>query len=237
MNLDRAWTNKKVEEFLQYLKSISEEKYKEFNQRIISTKYEMLGIRLPKLRKIANEISKTDIASFLKITSNDYYEVVLIKGLVIAKIKNVDECLKYFHSYLDLIDNWAITDSFCNSLKIVAKNKDTFRKIIKELIQTKSEYIVRVGLILLLNYYVEKEELPFVFEMINISVSNAYYINMARAWLLCEVFVKYQKETLAYLDKFQLDKFTINKAISKIRDSYRVTKEIKEDILKYKKEV
>ena len=38
-----------------------------------------------------------------------------------------------------------------------------------------------------------------------------------------------------YLNKNKLNKFTINKAISKCRDSYRVTKEDKEMLLQYKK--
>ncbi len=58
---------------------------------------------------------------------------------------------------------------------------------------------------------------------------------MAMAWLLCEVFVKYPDITLKYFENNKLNKFTINKSISKIRDSYRVSKEIKDYILKFKK--
>ena len=38
-----------------------------------------------------------------------------------------------------------------------------------------------------------------------------------------------------YLENHNLNTFTINKAISKCRDSYRVSKEDKEVLLKYKK--
>ena len=40
---------------------------------------------------------------------------------------------------------------------------------------------------------------------------------------------------IKFLEKNDLDKFTQNKAIQKIRESYRVSKEEKENILKYKK--
>ena len=51
---------------------------------------------------------------------------------------------------------------------------------------------------------------------------------MAEAWLLCEMYIKFPKETTHFLEKNNLNKFTQNKAISKIHDSYRVSKEEKE---------
>ena len=57
---------------------------------------------------------------------------------------------------------------------------------------------------------------------------------MAEAWLLCELFIKHKEETLKYFETHNLNKFTINKTISKIHDSYRVSYEDKEYINKYK---
>lgn len=57
---------------------------------------------------------------------------------------------------------------------------------------------------------------------------------MAEAWLICEIFTKYPENTIKYFENNNLNKFTINKAISKIRDSFRVSKEKKDYILKYK---
>jgi len=51
---------------------------------------------------------------------------------------------------------------------------------------------------------------------------------MAIAWLLAECFIKYPKETDDYLTKSKINNFTFNKTISKICDSYRVSKEEKE---------
>jgi len=235
MDLKVVWNKEEYQKLIVYLKSIGEEDYRNFNRRIISTQYEMLGIRLPALRKIASEIFKGDYPSFLKIHFHDYYELIFLRGLVLAQIKNLEELMTYFYPYLEFIDNWAITDSFCGSLKIVPENKDYFLTVIDQLIGTKEEYKVRVALILLLNYYVSAEYLTLIYHYLDSTISDYYYINMARAWLLCEVFIKYQKETLVYLEKNKLDKFTLNKAISKIRDSYRVSKEMKDYLLKYKK--
>jgi len=55
---------------------------------------------------------------------------------------------------------------------------------------------------------------------------------MANAWLISICFIKFPNETLKYLKKCQLDKFTKNKAISKICDSYRITQKNKEEVKK-----
>ena len=218
----------------EYLKSISEESYKEFNSKIIFTNYEMLGIRLPKLRVLSKEIFKTDYKEFLNINIT-YYEEAMLYLLVITFIKDIDELMLYFPKALDLIDNWALCDSFCGSLKIVINNKEYFLKVIDKLLKSDKTYDVRVGLVLLLNYYVSEEYLDLIFKYLDDINSDEYYINMAEAWLLCEIFVKYQSDGLKYLENNKLNSFTINKTISKIRDSYRVSKEIKDKILIYKK--
>ena len=220
---------------IQDILKLKDSKTKEFNSKIINTKYEILGIKIPILRKIVNKLSSTEIINLLTY-ENKYYEIVLLKGLALGKITNIKELEPYFYQYLDLIDNWALCDTFCSSLKIVKENKEYFLQIINNLINTKKEYYVRVGLVLLLNYYVTSDYLNYIFKIISKTKSEFYYINMARAWLLCECFIKYEKETLNYLEHNTLDKFTLNKTISKIKDSYRVSKSSKDYIMQFKKE-
>jgi 3-methyladenine DNA glycosylase AlkD len=61
-----------------------------------------------------------------------------------------------------------------------------------------------------------------------------YYVNMMNAWIFCECFIKRREKTIAFLKTHKLNKFTINKGISKCRDSFRVSKEDKEMLLGYK---
>lgn len=58
---------------------------------------------------------------------------------------------------------------------------------------------------------------------------------MAEAWLVCEMYIKYPKETKEFINNNKLNKFTQNKAISKIHDSFRVSKKEKELLRKYRK--
>ncbi len=53
---------------------------------------------------------------------------------------------------------------------------------------------------------------------------------MANAWLVQVCYVKYPEKTRHFLENSALDDFTHNKAIQKIRESYRVSREEKEEL-------
>jgi len=222
------WTKKDYQEYIEYLISLSDTKYKEFHSKLTTTKYEILGIPVPMQRKIANNIAKGDIASFLNQTESNYYEEVMIKGFVLSKLKSKEELLNYLDDYVSLIDNWAICDGFCNSLKIVTNDKDFWFTYFTNYLKSESEFQVRVAFIVFLSFYVSDEYLEKIFALIDQITLDKYYVNMGIAWLLCECFTKYREITLNYLLKSKVNTFTFNKTISKIRDSYRVSKEDKE---------
>ena len=228
IELNNTWDEVQYNKLINYLNNIGEEKYKDFNSKLVLTKYKMYGIKVPILRDIAKKISKTNIISFLDIVKSNSYEEVMIEGLVISYIKEVDLCIKYFNKFINKIDNWAICDTCISSMKIVNKNKELFLRQIKKYIKSKDEYVVRVGVVLLLDYYIEDSYIDLVFDMINSINREEYYINMAIAWLVSVCFVKYRNKTFKYLKDNKLNKFTYNKSIQKIIESYRVSLEDKE---------
>ncbi len=223
----KKWLKNDYNEYIIYLKSLSDENYRKFHGKLTPTKYEILGIKVPIQRKIAKMISKGDIESFFKYSDTNYYEEVMIKGFVIASIRDKDLLLKYLEDYVLLIDNWAICDGFCNSLKIINQDKDYWFNYFSKYLKSSEEFRIRVGLIILLNFYVSDEYLDCIFKLIDEIELDKYYVNMGISWLLCECFIKYRDKTLEYLLKSQVNTFTFNKTISKIRDSYRVSKEDK----------
>ncbi len=229
------WNSQKYNKLIEYLNSNIDNDYKEFNQKLIFTKYKILGIRVPILRKIAKKISHTDIISFLDIVKNDSYEEVLLEGIVISYIKDFDVSIKYFNKFIRKIDNWALCDIAVSSMKIVNNYKDKYFLQIKNFLQAKDEFIVRVGIVLLLNYYIDLNYLDIIFLLIDNINREDYYINIAIAWLVSICFIKYRDKTYKYLKHNNLNKFTYNKSIQKIIESYRVSKEDKELLRKMKK--
>ena len=223
------WTKESYAEFINYLKSIKDEKYKEFHSSLVlNSKYEMIGIRLPIMRQIAKEITKTDITDFLENAQDRYYEEVMIQGLVISQIKDEEAFNKYYEKHITKIDNWALCDTFCNSIKIVKKYEDKYFNEAIKMCLSKEEFIARTGLIMILSNFINEKNLDTIFDTLNQINSDKFYINMAEAWLICELYIKYPKQTLPFIKQNNLNKFTHNKAISKIHDSYRISKEDKE---------
>ena len=227
--IPNTWNKITYKNFIEFLLSIKDQKYKEFHSSIVlNSKYEMIGIRLPEMRKIAKEIAKTNIEDFLEYSQDNYYEEIMIQGLVISKIKDEEMFYKFFKKHVKKIDNWALCDTFCNSIKIVRKYEEKYFKDAIKMSLYEEEFISRVGLVIILCNFINENNLKKIYETLNKITSDKFYINMAEAWLVCELYIKYPKETLEFLKKNSLNKFTQNKAISKIHDSYRVNKKEKE---------
>ena len=191
----------------------------------------MLGIKMPVLRTIAKDISKTDFLEFFKYCKDEYYEEVMIEGLLLSYIKDNNLFLEYLNKYVYKIDSWALSDSCVLSYKIM-KNND-FSDVAYSYILDSHEYIQRVGYVILLDYYVDDDHIKDILSLCQ-KESNYYYVNMAVSWLLSDCFIKYRKDTLELLKSKKLSPFVQNKTISKIRESFRVSKEDKELVNKYK---
>ena len=115
------------------LLELSDEKYRDFNKKLCpDTEREMLGIRVPVLRKFAKEIVKEN--NWEKFVKNDkvkYFEEVLLQGLIIGYSKiTFKEKLEYIKIFVPRIDSWAISDTFVPTLKIKQKELEEYWKFI-----------------------------------------------------------------------------------------------------------
>ena len=235
MIFPNRWSLKDYQLLQNNLYENRDQKYRDFSKKLIFTEYAIIGVRTPILKKIAKEIAKTDILSYFKVSSDTSYEEILLQAFVISSIQDVSLAIQNFNWYIQKIDNWALCDSAVASLKIVKENKELFYLEIEKYLISENLFIVRVGLVLLLNYYIEKDYLDKIFYMVENLKREEYYINMAVAWLLSMCYLKFPRETLSYLKKSSLDLFTYNKAISKICDSYQVNSIEKEKLKKLRK--
>lgn len=232
----KTWNKENYNKFVKYLISLQDVKYKDFHSSLVlNSNYEMIGIRVPIMRDVAKKISKSNIEEFLEYAQNKYYEEVMIQGLIISHIKDEKMFYKHFIEFIKKIDNWAICDSFCSSIKLVRNYEEKYFKEAIKMALNKDEFISRVGLVMILNHFISQKNLKIIFDTLNKIQSEKFYINMAEAWLVCEMYIKYPKETKEFINNNKLNKFTQNKAISKIHDSFRVSKKEKELLRKYRK--
>lgn len=217
------------QEFKEKLISEIDEDYREFVARGIITDYPLLGVRIPKLRALAKEIVKTGGAKEFFKHEPGTFEEVTVRGLVVANLP-YEEMISSLDEALRFIDNWESCDVFSAELKrVIRPRKEEFlESVVEKLIESPKEFYARAGLVILLTSYVEFDYLFYLFETVDsMREREEYYVKMATAWLVQGIFVKFPEETFAYLEKSKLPKWTLNRAISKITDSYRVDPETK----------
>lgn len=209
--------------------------YRAFAIKGILTNYPFLGVRTPDLRNLAKEITgSSNKEDFLNFEPKSYEELT-IQGFVIASLP-YEEMKNRLPKYAAKIDNWATTDMVCSSIKTIKKHREDFLPVIDEFLKSSHEFTVRTGLICLKAYYITPDYLAVIFDRItSVKDREEYYIKMAVAWLVSECFIKFPDETWGYLKSGILPTWTQNKSISKIRDSYRVPKEVKDQLLSLKK--
>ena len=208
---------------------LQDKKYQEFQQKLCPETNNIIGIRIPILRKFAKDNKE-------KINLNEihcnYYEEIMLKGMLLGMQENLD--LTEIKKFIPLIDNWSVCDTFCAGLKQVKNNKEEFLNFVKPYLKSKQEFEVRFAVVILLDYYIEDRYIDFILNELRKINTEYYYINMAIAWCYAECFIKYYEKTLEFFKEVELNKFVRNKSIQKAIESYRLTDSQKEVIMLYK---
>jgi len=221
----------------QRLNLLAETDYKVFNQKIIPTNYEMMGIRLPALRKMAKELAaETDIEEWLKKARLDTYEHILLYGLVLSQLKKptLDMIFNYLDPLILKFDNWAHVDTIISSMKMFRKHQKEVSDHFLPLKVHEGEFTKRVFVILLMDYYMDEEHIDATLKHLAEVPQGQYYVDMAIAWALSYGLIKYYDKTVVLLEQKAFSKFVHNKAIQKGRESYRISAERKEALNKMK---
>ena len=219
------------------LKELSEKDYQKFSASLIPNIDNVLGVRTPVLRKLSKEILKDKICEkFLKTNKFKYMEEYMLKGMVIGLLKNpIEEVFVYVKEFVQTINNWAVCDCFCCSLKITNENLAAMWDFIVPYFKSNNEFEIRFAYVMLLNYYLQDEYIDKVLKLVDDFKDDRYYSKMAVAWLVSIAYIKYPQKTEKYLKKSKLNDWTFNKSIQKICESLKVEKETKEKLKLMKK--
>lgn len=225
------WNKEKYDKLIEYLKEISDDKYKQFYETLVPTEDNILGIQLPKLRAIAKKISMGNYEEYLKLVEHRYYEETMLQGLVIGYVK-VDyyKTLELIKDFLPHITNWAVCDSFCTKFNAVKGREEEFLSFLRECITLNKEYYIRFAVVMLKVMYINEKNIDTVFNILDNIHHDEYYVKMAVAWTLCDCFIAFEEKTMNYFKSCNLDNFTYNKALQKIVESNRVDKNTKDVI-------
>lgn len=211
MILNRSnWNKSDYQKFVDYLFSFEDLEYKNFNSKLV-LKNNLIGIRVPILKKIAKELAKGNYKEFISIMNHNYHEEVLIHGLILGYIKDP---MNYFDDYIKYMNDWQSCDITISNMKYFKYNQD---------INYIKKYLYhRVGYVILLTYYINDEYIDELYNIVDNYNSDNYYVKMAVAWLLSYLIIYDKNRAVKYLKKSKLDDFTYNKGIQKAIESKKI---------------
>jgi len=217
-----------MKQILDRLFELQDADYAEFQKKLIpDTKYEMIGVRTPDLRKLAKEFAGTaDAEEFLKELPHRFFDENQLHAFIISLTKDFDTCIGQVNSFLPYVDNWATCDQL--SPKVFSKNKPKLVISINKWIKSGRTYTVRFGIGMLMQHYLDDDFKEEYMEQVASVRSDEYYIRMMVAWYFATALAKQYDSAVKYLEDRKLDVWTHNKTIQKAVESYRITAETKE---------
>jgi len=228
MNLKEShWLKADYDKFIEELISMKDEESLPRAEKIIPTKYRMLGIKMNLLRSMANEIGRGDPESFLNIVGTEFYEAIIIQGYVIGNLKSDYEVfLKYCDEYLSKSDCWAICDMVIH-FKLVQKYPEKFLEHIKQYLNSDNPWLQRSGLVFLLKFYVKTDYYSDCLKLSTNIHSESYYVKLAQAWLYSVAFPNHQDDIYSIISDadLKLTQLTVRK-IKSLRHTTNNEKEI-----------
>lgn len=224
----------------EHLLQLAERGNKKFTESLNPGVEHILGIRVPDLRKLAARIVKDDWEAYLDTADIYYMEERMLQGMVLGCIRPDADVEVYLHRVTQFvwnINSWSVCDTFKfgGGKKFVEANKDRLWEYLKTWMHAEGEYEIRFGVVMAMQHFIDEEHLDELFSLYDGIRHEGYYVRMAVAWALSVCFVKFPERTLAYLKQNSLDKFTYNKALQKITESYRVDAATKEVIREMKR--
>ncbi len=225
-----------INEIRKTLYDCAEESYRDFNRSLIPGDIApILGVRIPKLRKIAKKAAKENGREYLGALLKEergghvFYEELLLHGMIIGYLKcERKEREKLLNEFVPVIDNWSVCDSSCITYKFMKTDMEEWFDYLLRYVNDEREYAVRFAVVCMLNYFITETFVDRVVDILEKLQHEGYYVKMAVAWALSVCYVKFPKKMKLFFKNNELDDFTCNKAIQKIRDSLQVSREEKE---------
>ena len=211
------------------LKKLQDKGYREMQVTIIPTLEadSIIGVRTPALRQLAKEFAKReDISVFLSDLPHKFFEENQLHAFILSGMKDAESCIRLVGEFLPYVDNWATCDQM--SPKVFKKHKQLLLEYVDKWIRSEHTYVKRFAIGMLMEHFLDEDFKTSYLTKVSKIRSEEYYVNMMIAWYFATALAKQYEDTLPFIEKQKLDKWTHNKSIQKAVESYRITPEQKE---------
>ncbi|MBE6662687.1 MAG: hypothetical protein E7606_05375 [Ruminococcaceae bacterium] len=166
---------------------------------------------------IAARADVRDLASHVladPLVHRTYFQVSL------ALLESVEEQLDFIETNEDLLDDWWHVDQLPQFLKKPLDFASTYERAMRY-IRSEKPFTRRWGYVIFLTgLQKERENVAAILSLMK--DDDAYYVQMAEAWLLCDLAVFHSEDVLAFMRTSTLQYNILGKAIQKIQDSFRI---------------
>lgn len=220
--------------------------YRDFMARLIPSvpPARIVGVRTPELRSIAKElVARGDAEGFLRALPHRLFEENQVHAFALGLERDYDAALARYERFLPHVDNWATCDQL--PVKVLARDRERTLELVGEWIGSGRCHTMRFAIGVLMRLYLDDSfELRFLQVVADSRMpgaparpapeSEAYYVDMMRAWYFAEALVKQRDAALPYLERrgdgALLDEWTRRRAIQKAIESRRVPSHLKDHL-------
>lgn len=177
------------------LHRLAEPGYRAFAASLIPGETDLLGVRLPQLRKLAKNAARSNWQElFTALGGEHVMEAVMLRGMLpgYAPHASLGERLEALAEFVPSIRNWSICDSCCATYHFARQHREEVLDFLRPYLSSPLEYEARFGVVMLLNHYTaEPDWAEQVAELLPQVNAPAHYARMAVAWCACELHLRY----------------------------------------------
>lgn len=169
---------------------------------------------------------KEEVEYNYSLLKNDHWLQRIFFYTHLKNIKEPKDRFLFIDKYKDLFSFWADNDQLIGFIRKC--DFDFIYEYSKEYIKSNIEFIKRWGYVMYILHpsKLDIEKTKLILELI--SKENRHSLILAQAWLLCELAIYHQELIYDYLKKDLINYKIKSMTITKINDSFRISKEWKE---------
>ena len=178
----------KLIEIEKLLKSKSNNKAKESWKKFAPTSKKVLGVYLSEINKIVSKYVSGGFELVEKLWKRGYLEERILASKILGKIcrKDTERTLRLIKKFVNDIEDWAVCDTLATQgirTIVKIKQKEIF-ELSKEMVESKSLWKRRFGVVLLINFKREKALKKEIKKIIKkVENDKEYYVKKAVDWL------------------------------------------------------
>lgn len=218
-----------LQEINEYLHKNIDLDYRKFSLRCNELATNFLGVRVPFIRNLAKDIAKRKL-SYKYYEENDFktYENVMLHICLLQYEKDLEIVFHEVSKIIPHLNNWGLCDGLVSSLKITKKHREEMFSFMIKYKNNENPFIRRFVIIMCMAYFLDDDFLCRVIDIILNVKGDNYYIDMGKAWTLATLAIQRSDIVENIILNSSLSVWIKRKTIQKMKESYRISDEVKE---------